>query len=685
MERKTESLNEELKAREAAAREMAAHEAAVQTLDDTQRVKVLSPGRLVAKRFFRNKLAMVGLAILVVMFIFAFLCPLFYPYGQTETFFKYDTLEISYAMATKRDSYTNYPVDPAVDVHYSVKSAMTSYAARMEKENIAELPVSGSDGSSFLIRRLGDAVYTVSAYKTTPVATWSADRQIGTFNRISGAVETTEELPEGFAAAAAAAVANGTMSFRLEGVQYTLSQGKIKVIFNITCNGGDSLVYTGRSVPGLDEAFFAARDAGEATFTCNDVLYGLTSVGGVYTVGVIGDSVVALVSSLYVFDATQAGTGFSDEFKANALLTLYSGGKFTADGAEYRTKNEGGNYYIYTADGTQVAMMSRVAVRRYNGADTLSLDFKSAAAATIAQMEADGKTGGSFTFALPALDEEGNYVRGEDGQLHYADTVLHVTRKLNQYVLTCEQVTHLIDIYAAPSSAHVFGTDADGMDILARMMYGGRVSLMVGFVVVILETLLGTIMGGLAGFFGGWVDTLIMRLVDIFYCIPTYPILIIMGAYFDSIKLGSYMRLVWMMAIMGILGWAGVARLVRGQILSLREQEFMVAAEATGISTSRRIFKHLVPNVMPQLIVSATMGLGNVIIMESTLSFLGLGVKHPLATWGTMINSITSSNENLVRYAYIWIPVGLLICLTVIAFNFVGDGLRDAFDPKMKQ
>ena len=139
------------------------------------------------------------------------------------------------------------------------------------------------------------------------------------------------------------------------------------------------------------------------------------------------------------------------------------------------------------------------------------------------------------------------------------------------------------------------------------------------------------------------------------------------------------------MAILGVLGWAGIARLVRGQILSLREQEFMVATEATGITVSRRIFRHLVPNVMPQLIVSATMGLGGVIITESTLSYLGLGVKHPLATWGTMINSVTSSNENMVKFTYIWIPVGLLICLTVIAFNFVGDGLRDAFDPKMKR
>ncbi|MBQ3356867.1 MAG: ABC transporter permease [Clostridia bacterium] len=273
----------------------------------------------------------------------------------------------------------------------------------------------------------------------------------------------------------------------------------------------------------------------------------------------------------------------------------------------------------------------------------------------------------------------------ESGNLVYEDTDITIKKLANDYDLTCPILSHLFDINSAPSRTHLFGTDSDGYDVLARMMYGGRISLMVGFVVVILETLLGTIMGGIAGYFGGWVDNLIMRLVDIFYCIPSMPILIIMGAFMDALKMDPYDRLIWMMAILGFLGWAGVARLVRGQILSLREQEFMVATEATGVRVRKRIFRHLVPNVMPQLIVTATAGLGGVIITESTLSFLGLGVKHPLATWGTMINSITQRNEDMIKYTYIWIPVGLLICLTVIAFNFVGDGLRDAFDPKMKK
>ena len=138
------------------------------------------------------------------------------------------------------------------------------------------------------------------------------------------------------------------------------------------------------------------------------------------------------------------------------------------------------------------------------------------------------------------------------------------------------------------------------------------------------------------------------------------------------------------MIVLGHLSWAGVARMVRGQILSLREQEFMVATEATGISVSRRIFKHLVPNVIPLLIVYATMSLGSTIITESTLSFLGLGVKYPTATWGNIINGVSTSYD-MNNFPWLWIPAGLCIVVTVLAFNFVGDGLRDAFDPRMKR
>ena len=242
----------------------------------------------------------------------------------------------------------------------------------------------------------------------------------------------------------------------------------------------------------------------------------------------------------------------------------------------------------------------------------------------------------------------------------------------------------MIDTYASPSKEHIMGTDANGMDLLARLMYGGRISLLIGFVVVFIEMILGVIVGGISGYFGGWVDNVLMRLVDVIYCIPSMPLYLILGSIMDHYRASPTVRMYMLCVIMGSIGWVGIARIVRGQILSLREQEFMVATEATGVRVSRRIFRHLVPNVVPQLIVFATMDLGAVILSEATLSFLGLGIKYPAASWGSIINAVNDSYV-MTNFLFVWVPAGILILLTVLAFNFIGDGLRDAFDPKMKR
>ena len=235
------------------------------------------------------------------------------------------------------------------------------------------------------------------------------------------------------------------------------------------------------------------------------------------------------------------------------------------------------------------------------------------------------------------------------------------------------------------SPTHLLGTDKNGYDVLSRLMYGGRISLTLGFVVVILETLIGIVLGGLAGYFGKWVDMLIMRIVDIFNCIPQLPIMLIISYMLDANNVEAMSKLYIMMAMLTLMGWAGVARMVRGQILYLREQEYMMAAEATGLSLWRKLFKHLLPNVLPQLIVSMTLGLGGIILTEATLGYLGLGVPDEYATWGNMINVLTSEVSYWGQYPNQWVPVGICIVLAVLAFNFVGDGLRDAFDPKMKR
>lgn len=238
-----------------------------------------------------------------------------------------------------------------------------------------------------------------------------------------------------------------------------------------------------------------------------------------------------------------------------------------------------------------------------------------------------------------------------------------------------------------PSWRHPLGTDQYGYDVLTRLMYGGRVSLFLGFMVVFAEVFLGAIIGSIAGFFGKWVDQVIMRIVDIFHCLPGLPILLLAASLLDGWGIPGRQRIFYLLGILTIFGWSGIARIVRGQILLLREQEYMIAAEATGLKPTQKIFKHLIPNVMPQLIVQATLGLGGIILYESTLSYLGLGIPFPYAAWGTMIGATSgaSGRDILQNYLNLWVPAGVCIVIAVLSFNFIGDGLRDAFDPKMKR
>ncbi len=243
--------------------------------------------------------------------------------------------------------------------------------------------------------------------------------------------------------------------------------------------------------------------------------------------------------------------------------------------------------------------------------------------------------------------------------------------------------------YAPISKDHLLGTDYYGYDVFTRLMYGGRISLTVSFLAVFIITALGVLFGGIAGYYGGKIDNLIMRICDIFMCVPGIPLLIIIFAFIgpDGYDVPMQYRIYVMMACLTLFSWPGTARLVRGQILSIREQEYMIAADAMGYSASRKIFKHLVPNVMPQLIVQMTLSLGSMILYESTLSYLGMGVPVPYAAWGTMISIISSSQGEtiLANYFNVWGAPGICIIIAVLGFNFVGDGLRDALDPKMRR
>lgn len=234
----------------------------------------------------------------------------------------------------------------------------------------------------------------------------------------------------------------------------------------------------------------------------------------------------------------------------------------------------------------------------------------------------------------------------------------------------------LLNIESSPSLGHLLGTDELGRDVFTRLLYGGRVSLGVALSATILQLLIGVTLGCISGFYGKWIDNFIMRIVDTVMCFPFFVI----GITIASLIGPS----VWnVILIIGLLQWTGIARIVRAEILSLKQSEFIEAARALGISNFKIIITHLIPNTLSPIIVNATLNVAQGILMEAGLSFLGLGVKQPQPSWGNILSAAQSMRVLKTEW-WLWIPAGLLIFLSVLSINFVGDGLRDALDPKMK-
>ncbi|MGD0828445.1 MAG: ABC transporter permease [Desulfobaccales bacterium] len=232
----------------------------------------------------------------------------------------------------------------------------------------------------------------------------------------------------------------------------------------------------------------------------------------------------------------------------------------------------------------------------------------------------------------------------------------------------------LKQVLMPPSPAHLLGTDTLGRDVLSRIIFGARVSLLVGFVAVGIATLIGVLVGALAGYYGGWLDQILMRLVDLMLCFPTiFLILAVIAVLGPSI---------WnIMAVIGLTSWMGVARLVRAEFLSLREREFVVAARALGASDARLIWRHLLPNALTPVMVSATLGVAGAILVESALSFLGLGVQPPTPSWGNML---TMGKDNIEIAWWLSVFPGLAILVTVMSYNLLGEGIREAIDPRLR-
>jgi peptide/nickel transport system permease protein len=233
----------------------------------------------------------------------------------------------------------------------------------------------------------------------------------------------------------------------------------------------------------------------------------------------------------------------------------------------------------------------------------------------------------------------------------------------------------LYNVLMPPSTAHWFGTDELGRDVFTRVIYGARISLKVGFVAVGIAAVIGTVLGLVAGFYGGWIDNLLMRLVDIMLCFPTFFLILAVIAMLEP-------SIWYIMIIIGLTGWMGVARLVRAEVLSIRELDYVMAARALGARDARIIFRHILPNALSPVLVSATLGVAGAILTESALSCLGIGVQPPTPSWG----NILTSGKDYIEFAW-WLSLfpGLAILVTVLSYNLLGEGIRDALDPRLNQ
>jgi peptide/nickel transport system permease protein len=244
------------------------------------------------------------------------------------------------------------------------------------------------------------------------------------------------------------------------------------------------------------------------------------------------------------------------------------------------------------------------------------------------------------------------------------------------FYVTDQIHSNLLNVNLAPSRAHLLGTDDNGFDVLGRLMVGGQSSIEVGLAVACIATSLGVIWGSISGFFGGFVDAVMMRIVDVMLAIPVVFLFVFLASIFKP-------TLLMLIIVLGLLSWLSPARLVRGETLSLRTREYVQAAKTMGGGSTRAIFRHIIPNAVGTIIVNATFQVADAILVLATLSFLGFGLAPPAATWGGML----SNGTNYIFDGYWWqiYPAGLMIVLTVLSFNFIGDGLRDSFEVRLQR
>ncbi len=598
--------------------------------------KVESPARLFRAAFFRKKGAIVALVTLLLLFAFTFLAPIFVP------------LDINYTDPLQQNvppGYSLRALPKALKKQVQTIDGFSDFTAGLSKSgevfvwgntkdkltgvDLAQIPASVKEKKAAFLAAGKDHILCIT--KDGQIVGWGDNScgQYGFEPRLN-ALPMPEALREGIDPALVRSLRCGyqvSALLLLDGTAYLW--GNTNAVRNLSAM---------QTLQGVKEVVFT-----------NSVAVALMQDGRIYT----GDEE-------YFYDAVSSRNGYQEAFNAYMV---------------------GRNAVQIAANNKCIALLTKenelvVAGAFENGEDVLPKLPQGEAITSLA--------GGTRHFV--ALSESGRAYGW--GHAAYGQTKLKKSAGRGGEVFAGSLQTYLIDgegrlVESAGLKGYLMGTDGRGRDVFARIAHGGRMTMTVGAVAVLVSSLIAILVGSLAGYFGGWVDTLLMRITEIFSSVPFLPFAMLLSQIIKNYNLSETARIFIIMLILGALSWTGLARMLRGQVLAEREKEFVVAARAVGVREWKIAFRHVLPNVVSVILVSMTLDFASCLLTESSLSYLGFGVQQPRPTWGNML---TGSNNSAViqSYWWQWLFPALFLSLAVVCINVVGDALRDALDPKAR-
>ncbi len=611
-----------------------------------------SPSKLAVKSFFRRKLAVLALIVLVGLFLFVFVGPAFYPMDVNYTDNNLANLPPNYSMLDVPDELAD-----------NVKSisSFADFSVGVSNENTLYIwgntydPLSNLEYSDFPEEiKEGNVLYAAAGLDhiiaiTTEgkIVGWGKNYQCQ-YGYKSNEADPYVQMPEEF-------------------ITGTIDPSKVT---QLTCGyQNTSLVYDGKLyIWGNPSGMLNMKDLGGYSFPEEGkdapLAVKQVAVSNYYAIALLEDGSITTGGQTFTFNRQSAYSNYAEGNKVSNLAPHLREKKIVDIAA---TKN----CFALLADDGELLI---------HGAN----QFGEYSVPVLPEGEHFVSIEGGTNHFVAVSDKQIGYAWGHNDSDQTEVQGEHATRvfagaKQTYLINEEDEITHKTGF-----KGYFMGTDKYGRDILGRIIYGGRMTMTVGAVAVIVSTIIAIIVGCVSGYFGGWVDMLLMRITEIFSAIPFLPFAMLLSFVIQKNPIGETTRIIIIMVILGLLSWTGLARMIRAQVLAEREKEFVIAAQAMGVKEKRIAFKHILPNVVSVILVSVTLDFATCLLTESSLSYLGFGVQQPDPTWGNMLNG---ANNSLViqNYWWQWVFPAIFLSIATISINIIGDTLRDVLDPKSSQ